>query len=272
MIRLMTASRLDTIRRVAVGELTVDDAAAQHGVSPETIHDWSELLLAGAQHERRKRGGLRMVLVGAFAAAGLLGGVAWAQACTPQSYGSLIGVCPNQPALASTYNNNLSSTNARLNSAQSTADGASSAVNTLRGQTEFKLGPFANGGVSLQEPTRLSGRTCGAAQVVSIAGDGSLECTSLFNGTNVARVTRSVTHRRTIDNTVGAQEQHNLLGANEGFCFLTEVSLRDIDDGNEMGTCRVYIDGNNTWTLMAQISGSTGDADAYCEAMCIKFQ
>ena len=75
-----------------------------------------------------------------------------------------------------------------------------------------------------------------------------------------------------IDNTVGAQEQHNLLGANEGFCFLTEVSLRDIDDGNEMGTCRVYIDGNNTWTLMAQISGSTGDADAYCEAMCIKFQ
>ncbi|PCJ32856.1 MAG: hypothetical protein COA99_16205 [Moraxellaceae bacterium] len=55
---------------------------------------------------------------------------------------------------------------------------------------------------------------------------------------------------------------------NNHFCFVSRVSLRDIDSVNEMGSCEAVRSGSN-WKLKATLEQiENTDADVVCGAIC----
>lgn len=66
-------------------------------------------------------------------------------------------------------------------------------------------------------------------------------------------------------NTIGTSNI-NMSPSATTFCYLSRVSMTDIDTGSEVATCRV-VRGAVVWSLQATL-GASSDADVACSAYC----
>jgi hypothetical protein len=55
----------------------------------------------------------------------------------------------------------------------------------------------------------------------------------------------------------------------ERFCFLTGMSVEEIDSLDEIGSCRVVFDGATGWRLDA--TTGAGNAETICHARCLSW-
>jgi hypothetical protein len=253
-------SKLETLRHISIGQLTIEDAAARHGVAPETIVEWSEFFLAGAQAKRFPRALVTMVAL--FGALGLAG--AARAACNNPVYGNLIGVCPDAPAVASDYNANLQRIDTRLVTGVATATQLRTDLNTTITNAGNKIGALGTTGVTLQSPISFGGN-CTASEVPYINSSGAVDCRPLYANSGTPIITAFETGD--IGNGSTGNFQQDIASTANTVCFLSDARFGDLDDGSEEGRCLVERQGTN-WRVFAL---SNGDSHAVCRARCIQF-
>lgn len=245
-------SKLETLKQVAEGTLSLDDAAARHGVSRETIADWGELVIDAARPRWRPSKPLLSLLV-IFGALGLAG--AARAACNAPTFGNLIGVCADAPATAGDYNANLQRIDGRL-------DGGVQLAQQTRAEVAAKIGALGTAGVTLQSPMRFSG--CSGGEVPFAPNDGgAIDCQQLYSNAGTPLITAWETgdlQAVFTTNTLSLGSTANQI------CVLSDVHFTTSFNSNNDGRCLVERTGTS-WTLYAIGSGST----ATCRARCIQF-
>lgn len=103
------ALRLAAIRRVISGSSSLEAEATALGVSPSTLQAWIDFALddAGARASRRRLAWLGAAAVAFAGVAVLVSSPSFAQSCGETLPAPLVPFCPNQPAMATTVNDNF---------------------------------------------------------------------------------------------------------------------------------------------------------------------
>jgi hypothetical protein len=104
--------RIRVMTEAVASNRPLPEVAKAHGIPLEELEVWATLYGAAKQEHRRRTRRSWQVLVGALVAAVVAGGLvarkAWAGTCASVLPAPLVTMCPDEPALASEVNSNMS--------------------------------------------------------------------------------------------------------------------------------------------------------------------
>ena len=150
------------------------------------------------------------------------------------------------------------------------AIGASGDVVGVRGRTQSSdgsAGSFEN----VAGGDILRGLSNGV-EVFSVLGNGNVIASSFHgDGSNLTNLIQQAgPFNVSRHNSAGTTGVDTGVPTTAGLCFLTEVTFEDIDSYAERATCEI-VSSSGTWHLRAGLGGAP-DADAWCEARCLRWQ